>query len=730
MAKKKKPTQPKPAAQAVQNDAQQKETAQLAAEAAEAAAEIQEPVTAQEAAQEPAAGAPAAAEAAEKEKPEQPAKAEASAEADGSAADAEEVYSFRTLISDVKRVLTKYDLPEMLLSRCITAYFLTAGFWIILFRKQSMTSPILDWKTFVEKILTENRPIISIILIIAIFVMLTCVNYLLPKSKRVTDPCAAIGAVLLFDAAMLWRANNFYLTAAVSFISLVFIYYELGKLKEPAFLEKVPWKICGVISLMLMVGMMFFIGTLTIDRHLVFGTASHDFGLFAQMFHNLGSRFSALTTCEREYPISHFKIHASYIYYLLVPVYKIIPKETTLLAAQAVLAMGGAIPTFLIARKHNFKGIPLIFITASYVFAGYFVLPCFYDFHENAFLPTLLMWLLWAVDSEKHIASGIFAVLVCITKEDAPLYVLCIGLFMFFERKGSKILPRIEGLIYAAVSGSYMLFITKWLTKNGDGQLMTSTRFGSMMINPDGGLTEVIKNVLLDPAYFFSLLIKEETLRFFIHMMLPLLFLPFLTKKIRRFWLMVPFIVMNLAIGANYGYAADINFHYVFGPGALLLYMAIINLDDLTPEHKNTGALLAGATAFLFFIGTGTHHLSQRDTYLSGKDIFDEEHEAMSTLPKDSVVCATAFLLPHCCTRDYIYLIDGLDFEADSDRLITPEKYDYIVMQPGGDIGQRAIPQLEALGWTVYKDVANRIVIYQNPASPVPKPDVYAASAN
>ena len=255
---------------------------------------------------------------------------------------------------------------------------------------------------------------------------------------------------------------------------------------------------------------------------------------------------------------------------------------------------------------------------------------------------------------------------------------------MFFERKGGKLLSRLEGLIYAAVSSGYMLFITKWLTKNGDGQLMTSTRFGSMMIDPDGGLTEVIKNVLLDPAYFFSLLIREETLRFFMHMMLPLLFLPFLTKKIRRFWLMVPFIVMNLAIGANYGYAADINFHYVFGTGALLLYMAIINLDDLTAERKNIGAILAGAAAFLFFIGTGTHHLSQRDSYRGGKDIFDEEHEVMSSLPQDSVVCATAFLLPHCCTRDYIYLIDGLDFEADTDRLINPEKYDYIVMQPGG----------------------------------------------
>ena len=116
-----------------------------------------------------------------------------------------------------------------------------------------------------------------------------------------------------------------------------------------------------------------------------------------------------------------------------------------------------------------------------------------------------------------------------------------------------------------------MLFITNWLTKNGDGQLMTTTRFGPMMIDQSAGLTEVIKNVLLDPIFFFSLLIKEETLRFFLTVMLPLLFLPFLTKKIHRFWLMVPFIVMNLAIGAGYGYAADVNYHYVFGTGALLL---------------------------------------------------------------------------------------------------------------------------------------------------------------
>ncbi len=705
-----------------------KEAEKAAAEAAEEAVSVPAE-TAEEAVSVPEdSAAEAAAEDAAQETAEAAEAAAAGTEEPSGAA--EDVYTFKTLVRDVREWLTKYSLPDMLLPRCIAAYFLTAGFWIVLFRKQNGTSPVLDWQAFIGRICEGSRLMVSAGIIAAIMIGMTCLNYLLPKKAKISDPSIAIGAVLFFDGAMLWRAYNAYMTASVTFISLVFIYYLLSKLPSMDLYEKVPAKVCGAVALVLTLGMTWFIASMTVKRHLIFGTASHDFGLFVQMFYNLAKRLSAITTCEREFPISHFKIHASYIYYLWVPFYKMAPKESTLLILQAIFAMGGAIPTYLIAKKHGFKGIPLLFITIAYTFSASFVAPCFYEVHENAFLPTLLMWLLWAVDSEKHVLSGIFALMVCITKEDAPLYVLCIGLYMFFDRKGEKIMKRIEGLIYAAVSGGYMLFITKWLTKNGDGQMMTSTRFGNMMINYDGGLTEVIKNVLLDPSYFFSLLIKEETMRFFMQMMLPLLFLPFLTKKIHRFWLMVPFIVMNLAIGAGYGYAADVNFHYVFGTGALLLFMVIRNTEDLGEGRKQTAAILAGSAAVIFFFGTISHQLNNRDSYRNNKEFFDAEHEILSNIPEDKVVGAIAFMLPHCANRDYVYLIDNNDFEAGTDIFLNPQKYDLLVLSPNGDIAQRAIPQLEAQGWTIYDEVGGRLVIYQNPASPVAKPDVYAAKAD
>ena len=713
-----------------------KEAAEMAAETAEQAMPVPAE-TEKAAAEETAADMPAEAEAAETAEAaaeaaadEEPAAEEPAAEGDAAqTGEAEDVYTFKMLVRDVREWLTKYSLPDMLLPRCIAAYFLTAGFWIVLFRKQSSTNPVLDWQSFIGRLCEGGRLMVSVIIIAAIMIGMTCLNYLLPKKAKITDATIGIAAVLFFDTAMLWRAYNAYMTASVTFISLVFIYYLLSKLPSMELYEKVPAKVCGAVALVVTLGMTWFIASLTVKRHLVFGTASHDFGLFVQMFYNLAERLSAITTCEREYPISHFRIHASYIYYLWVPFYKLAPKESTLLILQAIFAMGGAVPTYLIAKKHNFKGIPLLFITLAYTFSVCFVGPCFYEVHENAFLPTLLMWLLWAVDSEKHVLSGIFAVMVCITKEDAPLYVLCIGLYMFFDRKGEKIMKRIEGLIYAVISGGYMLFITKWLTENGDGQMMTSTRFGNMMINHDGGLTEVIKNVLLDPSYFFSLLIKEETLRFFISVMLPMLFLPFVTKKIHRFWLMVPFIVMNLAIGAGYGYAADVNFHYVFGTGALLIFMVIRNTEDLGDGRRQYAAILAGSAAVIFFVGLLSQQLNNRDSYSGSKEYFDAEHEMLNDLPKDKVVGAIAFMLPHCANRDYVYLIDNNDFENETDRFLDPQKYDLLVFGPNGDIAQRAVPQLEAMGWTVYDEVPGRLVIYQNPASPVAKPDVYAAKA-
>lgn len=628
-------------------------------------------------------------------------------------APAEDEYTLQTLVNDVKAMLGRYDLPNMLLTRCIALYFLLSGFWVLYIRNKLDYKPVDQWREFVGAVSGKGMVVCSLIFLAASFVTLSCIHNILPKKARIVDQSLAIGSVLFFDVAMLWRVNNFFMTAAVAFVSLVFIYYVLVKLPSRKPFEKVPWQIGGIIALIATICVTVFIAEATVAKHKIFGTACHDFGLFVQMYHSLSNSIHAITTCERDTPLSHFYIHASYIYYLLVPFYKIVPKESTLLIGQAILAMGGAVPMFLIAKRHNVKGIALIFLTFAYTFSISVISPCFYDFHENAFLPTLLMWLFYAIDSKNTILMWVMTVLVCIVKEDAPLYTVCIGLFIFFEMKGDK--KRWQGLLMTALSGIYMVFITSWLTKNGDGSTMTSIRFGNLMINPDGGLGEVVKNVLLDPSYFFSLLIHENTLDFFLKVMLPLLFIPFLTKKIHRFWLMIPFLIMNMTVGAGYGYAASIDFHYIFGPICLLLYMVIINLEDFGEEKKHDLSILLGASAIIFFVGLPLHHWDLVENYEVSKDGFQAVEECLDRLPQDATVCATAFFVSHCADREAIYLFDFNDVNRDEGYMLEPDRYDFYVFGPGSELGDVVTPILEQLGWTAVDEVPNRVIVYQSP---------------
>lgn len=686
------------------------------------AAETDLPADAQETPAEPAAAETAAADA--EKSAEQDAEKSAAEDADkpqkdASAVPPEEQFSFQTLTRDIKGLLARYDLPQMLLTRCIALYFMLSGFWVIFFRHKLNYKPVDNWRDFVTSMTaTPTYLLCSLIFVVAGFVTLSSFSNLLPKQSRVIDQTAAIAGVLYFDAAMLWRVNNFYMTAAVAFVSLVFIYYVLSKLPSRLPFRKISWKVCGAVCLTATVLVTVFIASRTVYRHMIFGTACHDFGLFVQMYHYLSHGIHAYTTCERDTLLSHFNIHSSYIYYVLVPFYKIFPKESTLLIAQAVLAMGGAIPTFFIAKNHKVKGAALILLTFAYVFSISIISPCFYDFHENAFLPTLLMWLLYAIDRKNWKLIWIMTVLVCIVKEDAPLYTVCIGLFIFFEMRDDK--KRWQGLTMAGLSGCYMVFITKWLTANGDGSTMTATRFGNLMISPDGGLGEVIRNVLLDPSYFFSLLIHESTLTFFLKVMMPLLFLPFITKKIHRYWLMVPFLIMNLTIGAGYGYAADIDYHYIFGPFCLLLYLTVLNLDDIGPEKQHDLSVLLGSAAMIFFIGLPLHHLDTKESYLLSQDGFRAVEDALDAIPQDATVAASAFMVSHCADRDQIYLFDYNDTNHENpdrteDRLLEPDRYDFFAFGPNSELGLFTSPILESLGWTIYQEVPGRVVIYQSP---------------
>lgn len=625
---------------------------------------------------------------------------------------AESMQGIRSFKNSAANFLNRLGIPDMALVRFIASFFTISALNINSIKGKTSggveVNPVSMWKDFVPLV----NGVLTVLLMLSLFIVLSLIHYALPKKFRIVDQCSAVAAVLCFDIILLWRNADFNLSFGVMMVSTVLIYYSYSKIKSKKFLNKIPWWVIGIVVLAMASAVAVFISITTICGHRCFGTNCYDLGIFVQMFHSLADKGTAVTTCERDAFMSHFRIHASYIFYILAPIYKMFPKAETLLIAQAVLAMGGVVPMFLIAKRRNFKGITLLFMGMAYVFCVGIVSPCYYEFHENAFLPTILMWLLWAVDRKNYIMFYVMSVLTCIVKEDAPLYVVCIGLYLFFEDKGR--LHRMNGLVMALFAGAYMMFITNWLTRNGDGQMMMDSRFSILMIDSTAGLKEVVKNSLADPAYLFSLLVRDDTIRFFLQVMIPFLFIPFFTKKIHRFLLILPFMVMNLIIGAGYGYAANVGFQYIFGPVCLLIYMCIINISDMGQNGKQNIPVALGTAAIIMTMSNCSHRWGNYNGYLNDKEYYDNLEEMLCSIPEDASVGTDSFLIPHAANRDEIYVFDCYDY-YDDNTLLTPERFDFVALPVRNDSFERSAEVLTANGYTLWAEIPGKAQVFQSP---------------
>ncbi len=607
--------------------------------------------------------------------------------------------------------LSGFGAPTNLFERAVSAFFIVSSAQILLLRKKEL-DPIGGWKEFI----ISSSPVSKLLWTALVFLWLSLLYCLVSKRFERTDSAALIVSSVAFSLILVYRSGSFYVGASAAIIAAIFSVYALRK-QSFASAERLSALPAGVIIFSLAAGVAVFISATTIANYRTFGTSCFDMGIFVQAFNSLKENLTAMTTCERGEMMSHFQVHSSFIFYLFLPVYMLFPSGETLLAAQAVFAIAGVIPLYLIAKRHGFRGSMLISACLIYVFNIGLIMPCYFQFHENAFLPTVLMWLIYATDTANIPLLYVMSALTCIVKEDAPLYVICIGIFFSLENRRPK---RKHGLIAALLAVVYFVIIMRWLTLNGDGSYMTASRFDILMAETGDGLLQVLKNAFLNPGYLISLILKENTLRFFIETMLPVLFLPFMTVKLRRFLLMIPYVIMNLIIGAGYGYAADIGFQYIFGPSCLLIYLALVNSEDMAKRQRYLFITAAAIITVVTGVSMASSKLSNTEKYSEFKDFYQSADACIQTVPKDASVLANTFLLPHAADRAEIYEFSEKTLVRDGSGqavgMIGLEKYDYCILSQSDPLTAQARPILEAAGWTVFAEPeGNFVIIFEKP---------------
>ncbi len=412
-----------------------------------------------------------------------------------------------------------------------------------------------------------------------------------------------------------------------------------------------------------------------ICRYRSFSTPTFDFGIFSQMFHSMRTTGLPMTTVERDGLLSHFAVHVSPIYYLMLPFYCLFPDPSTLQVLQAMVICSAVIPLWLIGKHHGLSGLQRLLVCALLL-----VLPVtsggvYYDLHENCFLLPLILWLMYAMDKRNSLLIGIFAFLTLMVKEDAAVYVAIAALYLIlrtalnYRREYRKDL--ITGIVVLLVSVVYFLLVTNYLATQGDGVM--TYRYRNFMIDRSDSLFSVIIAVLLCPMKMLFECVDLEKQTYILQALVPLLGLPLITRKFERYLLLIPYILLNLM--SDYPYQHDILFQYNFGSAAFLIYLTAINLSDFRiPLARLIPSAAAIVTAVCFLFGAVVPEIEEdvknARTYSA---YYHSVQENLDLIPDNVSVAASTFYVAYLSQRAELYDIKYSPME-------TISRMDYIAV--------------------------------------------------
>ena len=517
---------------------------------------------------------------------------------------------------------------------------------------------------------------------------------------------------------------------AVIFAYMLFLLYFLQK--NDLLIDKLKIHsgvALGIISALGIVSALV-IAVTTCMRYLTFSSPNFDFGLFVNMYHNMTETGLPLISSERDVLLSHFVVHLSPIYYLLLPVYFLFPSAMTLQISQAVLVVSGIIPAILIARHYKLSNGIQIVIALIYATFPVISMGCFYDFHENCFLLPLLMWVFYFFEKEKYLWMYVFAFLTLMVKEDAAIYVIFFALYVILSRKkfGHGLILAVCSAIYFVVAlGILQGLATYWADFYAGDTPRPSiagpmiNRFDNLIYDKDKGLLGAILTALKNPGYlltqFFSTggayldswFIERSPwakVVYLLQMLLPVGMIPFCTKKQSR-WLLLAPILLNVL--TTYKYQYSINFQYHFAITAFVIYATILNLPDIQPiPRRRLLALGAAASCCMYIFLVIPKYNQYTDAWEKNKESYKYREEMLDTVPEGASLCVPGNYLAHCADRREVY--DHSYHVMNGDKIHLKEHdVDYAVLRNGTDDKYREV--FEQYGYTVWAEFDGHVIL-------------------
>ncbi len=522
-------------------------------------------------------------------------------------------------------------------------------------------------------------------------------GFLLTKTTRLINWCLFISAVLYSLLLVGTLSGDLFFNIGLGAVLLLLAKYVSAENRLGLSGISFSWRASFYVTAAVFCLFCLFVGFCTVAKYKSFSHGTFDFGIFCQMFEQMAKTGLPYTTVERSQYLSHFAVHFSPIYYLLLPGYMLLRSPIYLLLAQAVIVGMGMFPLRRICRTLGMS--PLCATGAAVLYALYPTMAngCFYDFHENKILSVLLLYMISYVLERRRVPAAVFGLLVLCVKEDAFIYVVAVALWMLLDRRDRWFAAGMIG-----VSLLWFVFACAMIRLSG-GEIM-SDRFAnfSSSVGGDGGLLDAMRTCFYNIGYLIrevfsgaeteayqEITYSGQKLEFVLWMCAPLLFTPFAGRRSVQLVLLIPLLVVNLM--PDWIYQFDIDFQYTYGTAALLLVSAMLTVSDWGPTGRRLFFCSALALALVFSM-SAVYPKAQRSVtrYYADKVAYDATAQALKSIPADASVTAYGYMMPH------LYYVD--DLHSCPDYYAPLEQTEYYVLDTRYDHDEHTKKMRAAMG--------------------------------
>ena len=412
-------------------------------------------------------------------------------------------------------------------------------------------------------------------------------------------------------------------------------------------------------------------GALSVLRHLAFNTGRFDLGNMVQAVWTTAHGDVLEVTNLRGEQMSRLGAHFDPILAAFAPLWWLWPDPTMLLVVQAAAIALGAVPVFLLARKH---------VGSDRAGAGFALAYLLYpptqwlalnEFHAVALATPLLLLGFWYLDENRLGAFAVVAVLACLTKEHVPLAVAALGVWYALARGRHRAGTVIAaGGLAAAVLA--IGFVVPQFAPRGSSPF--EGRYAAVGGSPAG----IVETVLTDPLRVLGEMFDGNGAVYVLELVLPLAALPLLAPLTAL--VALPELAANLLSTTRT--QQSIHFHYTATAIPGLVAAAVFGAARLRRRRGwarsiATAVVVVGLAAN-YVLGTipiwaafpGGETLGTRAHLVSAHDRVAAR--AVRLIPDDAVVSATNSLGAHLSGRRRIhsfpFLHDSTWVAADETR--------------------------------------------------------------